>query len=113
LTVKLYLLEPASDEFNQRVKGRVRQGDLARDVARRMLDTVVARLDDGTFRRVELTRDVHRREHFVPSLTEFSLRAADALHLALAVSGRAATVASFEARLGAAARGIGLATYPA
>jgi predicted nucleic acid-binding protein len=75
---------------------------------------IVGRLDDGAFRRVELTRDVHRRaEHFLLTRGETPLRAADALHLALATSGRAASMASFDARLGAAARAIGLATYPA
>jgi hypothetical protein len=45
--------------------------------------------------RVELTGDVHRRvEH-------------------LATSARAASLASFDARLGAAARAVGVATYPA
>ena len=66
------------------------------------------------YQRVELTRDVHRRaEHFLLSLTETPLRAADALHLALATSARAASLASFDARLSAAARAVGLATYPA
>jgi predicted nucleic acid-binding protein len=66
------------------------------------------------YRRVELTRDVHRRaEHFLMSLPETTLRAADALHLALAASARAASVASFDARLAAAARGCGLVVYPA
>jgi hypothetical protein len=47
------------------------------------------------------------------TLTGTSLRAADALHLALATSGQAASMASFDVRLGAAAHTIGLATYPA
>ena len=131
--MKLYLPEPGSDEFNAVVEGRddvlvsdlavteivsalarrLRQGSLARDAVRRLQHAIIGRLDDGVFRRVELTRDVHRRaEHFLLSLTETPLRAADALHLALATSGRAASMASFDARLGAAARAIGLATYP-
>jgi predicted nucleic acid-binding protein len=61
-----------------------------------------------------MTREVHRRaEQLLLNLVETPLRAADALHLALAISARAASVASFDARLGAAARAIGLATYPA
>ncbi len=64
-------------------------------------------------RPVELTREVHRRaEHLLLSLTTVRLRAADALHLALATSARAASIASFDARLTAAARVVGLATYP-
>ena len=66
------------------------------------------------YQRLELTRDVHRRaEHFLLSSTGTPLRAADALHLALATSARAASMASFDARLRTAARGVGLATYPA
>jgi predicted nucleic acid-binding protein len=56
---------------------------------------------------------VHRRaEHFLLTLRETPLRAADALHLALATSARAASLASFDVRLSAAARAVGLATYP-
>jgi predicted nucleic acid-binding protein len=128
------LPEPGSDEFNRTVEGRVdllvsdlavtelvsglarrlHQGTVTRDTARRMQHAIIERLDEGTFRRVELTRDVHRRaEHFLLSLAGSSLRSADALHLALAVWGRATSMATFDARLSAAARAVGLATYPA
>jgi uncharacterized protein len=74
---------------------------------------IVDRCDGGTYRRVELTREIHRRaEHFLVSLTAIPLRAGDALHLALATWARAASMASFDARLRAAARAVGLATYP-
>lgn len=126
--------EPGSAEFNRTVRGRddllvadlavtelvsalsrrLREGALTRDVAGRVQRAIVRDLDDGVYRRVELTRDVHRRaEHFLLSLTATPLRAADALHLALATSTRAASMASFDVRLGAAARAVGLAVYPA
>jgi predicted nucleic acid-binding protein len=93
---------------------RLRQGALARDAARRLQHAILGRLDEGVYPRVELTRDVHRRaEQFLLRLPETPLRAADALHLALATSARAASLASFDARLAAAARAIGLAIYPA
>jgi predicted nucleic acid-binding protein len=132
--LKLYLPEPGSDEFNRAVEGRVdvlvsdlavtevvsalacrlRQGALTREVAHRVQYAIVERLDDGVYRRIELTRDVHRRaEHLLLTLVGTPLRAADALHLALAMSARAASMASFDVRLGAAARAVGLATYPA
>lgn len=125
--------EPGSDDFNRVVEGRddllgadlavtevvsglsrrLREGTLTRDVARRVQNAILRALDDGVYQRVELTREVHRRaEHFLLSLTGLSLRAADALHLALATSNRAASMASFDARLGAAARTVGLALYP-
>lgn len=131
--LKLYLPEPGSHEFNQTVEGRgdllvsdlalteavsalarrLRLHDIGLGVARRIQHAIVARLDDGVFRRVELSSDIHRRaEDFLLNLTRTPLRAADALHLALATSARAASVASFDARLRAAARTVGLVSYP-
>lgn len=93
---------------------RLRERSLAQDTARRLQQAILGRLDEGVYHRVELTRDVHRRaEQFLLSLPETSLRAADALHLALATSAQAASLASFDARLATAARAVGLATYPA
>jgi predicted nucleic acid-binding protein len=79
-----------------------------------MQHSILERLDGGGYQRVELTRTVHRRaEQFLLSLREIPLRAADALHLALAASGRALSMASFDGRLRRAARAAGLLTYPA
>ena len=132
--MKLYLPEPGSDEFNSAVEGRddvlvsdlavtelvsalarrLRQGSLARDTVRRLQHAIIGRLDEGVYQRVEVNRDVHRRaEQFLLSLPETPLRAADALHLALATSAHAASLASFDSRLAAAARAVGLSTYPA
>ncbi len=127
--------EPGSAEFNQSVDRRndlvvsdlgvtevvsalarrVRQAEVTPEAARRVQHALVVGLDDGVYQRVELTPGVHHRqaEHFLSSLTETPLRAADALHLALATSARAASLASFDRRLSAAARAVGLATYPA
>jgi predicted nucleic acid-binding protein len=131
--LKLYVPEPGSDEFNDVVEGRadllvsdlavtemvsaiarrLRLRELTREVARRLQHDVLGRLDDGVYHRVELTRDVHRRaEHLLLTLGDTPLRAADALHLALAASARATSLASFDARLAAAARAAGLAVYP-
>jgi predicted nucleic acid-binding protein len=93
---------------------RLRQGAVTREVVRRVQHVLIGELDGGVYQRVELTRDVHRRaEHLLLSLTTSPLRAADALHLALAMSARAASMASFDVRLGTAARAVGLAAYPA
>ena len=104
---KLYVPEPGSDELNQNVEGRhdllvsdlaitevvsalsrrLRQGAIAHERVHRVQNDIVGRMDDGVYRRVELTRDVHRRaEHFLLSLTATPIRAADALHLAMAMS---------------------------
>jgi uncharacterized protein len=127
------MAEPGSDEFNRMVEGRqdllisdltltevvsalarrLREGALTRDIVRRVQRAMIERLDDSSYHRLELTRDVHRRaEHFLLTLTGVPLRAADALHLALATSSRALSLASFDTRLRAAARAVGLATYP-
>jgi predicted nucleic acid-binding protein len=132
--LKLYLPEPGSAEFNKIMEGRddvfvsdlvvteivsavarrLYQGSLSRETARRLQHAIVGRLDEGVYHRVELTRDVHRRaEHYLLTLQVTPLRAADALHLALATSARAASLATFDARLGAAARAAGLSAYPA
>jgi len=107
--LKLFLPEPGSDAFNEIVEGRddvlvsdlavteivsalarrLRQGSLTRETAGRVQHAIVGRLDGGVYRRVDMTREVHRRaEHFLVNLLETPLRAADALHLALATAGR-------------------------
>ena len=132
--LKLFLSEPGSVALTRLVEGRtdlvvsdlavtegasalarrVRQGVIAAEDAQRAQRTIIESLETAPYQRVELTREVHRRaEHFLLTLSNTSLRAADALHLALAFSARAASMASFDARLSAAARIIGLVVYPA
>jgi predicted nucleic acid-binding protein len=115
--LKLYVPEAGSDELNDLVVGRgdllvsdlaatevvsalarrLRGGLLTREQAQRLQRAIVQGLDDGVFPRVELTRAVHRHaEHFLLGLAATPLRAADSLHLALALSMRAASMASFD-----------------
>lgn len=104
----------AVTEIVSAVARRQREGALPREIARRLQNAILERLNEDVYHRVELTRDVHRRaEHFLMTVRDTPLRAADALHLALATSSRAASLASFDARLTAAARASGLAVYPA
>jgi predicted nucleic acid-binding protein len=92
---------------------RLRQGAIARKAVDQVQEAILERLDEGAYHRVELTREVHRRaEHLLVNLRAVPLRAADALHLALAASTRAASMASFDVRLLAAARAVGLAVHP-
>ena len=109
----LLVSDLAVTEVVSALSRRLGRGAVTLEVARRVQHAIAGRLDDGVYQRVELTRDAHRRaEHFLLTLTETPLRALDALHLALATSARAASMASFDARLRAAARAIGLASYP-
>ena len=131
--LKLYFAEPGSNELNRLVEGRDdllvsdlavteatsalarrrRDGALVPEAARRVREAILDALDTSVYERVELTRDVHRRaEQLLLTLTDVPLRAADALHVALAISRQAASMLSFDARLGAAARVAGLAVYP-
>jgi predicted nucleic acid-binding protein len=131
--IKLFVGEPGAVELNRLLEGRsdllladlavtetasalarrVRDGALAREAAQRLQRAVLRALEDGLFQRVEITRDVYRRaEALLFGLTATPLRAADALHLALATTNRAASMASFDARLRAAARTVGLSVYP-
>jgi predicted nucleic acid-binding protein len=75
--------------------------------------SVVGALEGGPYARVELDRGVYRdAERLLLDRRDLTLRAADALHLALARAARAGTLATFDGRLGAAARALGLGSYP-
>ncbi len=109
----LVVSELAVTEIVSALARRARAGDISPENARRVHHAIVESLETAPHQRVELTRDIHRRaEHLLLTLTTPPLRAADALHLALALSARAASIATFDARLGAAARAVGLAVYP-
>jgi predicted nucleic acid-binding protein len=130
---KLYFHESDSDELNARLAGRRdlvvsdlsitevasslvrrnREGAVTADEVRRAHRTMLGHLDDGTFRRVELTIDRHRvAERFLMQLTQISLRAADALHLSLCAGADCATLLTYDLRLAAAARAVGLIVSP-
>jgi predicted nucleic acid-binding protein len=132
--LKLYLREPESPAFMRLVQERddllvsdlavteiasalsrrVRHGAVTAEQAVGMQRDVIESLMGPPYQHVDLTREVHRRaEHQLLTLTKTPLRASDALHLASALSGRAASMAAFDARLAAAARAAGLAVYPA
>jgi predicted nucleic acid-binding protein len=110
----LLVSDLAVTEIVSALARRLREGGVSRDTARRVQYAVTRGLDGGVYQRVELTPDVYRRaEHLLLSLTDTPLRTADALHLALATSARATSIASFDGRLSAAARSVGFTAYPA
>lgn len=66
------------------------------------------------FHRLGPTPAAHREaERLLLSLEGLSLRAADALHLAMALLAEARTIATFDERMRRAADSVGLSAYPA
>lgn len=131
--VKLYLPEPESDALNRSIAGRsdlvvsdlavteivsslsrrTREGELDGTVAGRLHRTLLGHIEDGLYRRVELLPATHREaERLLLSLAGVALRAADALHLALAVAAEAGSMLTYDRRLGKAAGAIGLIASP-
>ncbi len=131
--VKLYVLEPESAQVDRALRGRddllvsdlavtelasalgrrCREGVLDATLAARIYQRLLADLADDLFRRVELIAEVHREaERFLLSSALVPLRSLDALHLALAASGHAMTIYTFDRNLARAAGTIGLLATP-
>jgi len=131
--VKLYLPEPMSDQVNRALVGRrdllvsdlavteivsslarrVREGSVTRLAVTRVHRGVLGHLAAGVFQRIDLLPTTHRQaERLLLSLGQTPLRAADALHLALALAGEAFSIATFDQRLAEASRVVGLVAFP-
>jgi uncharacterized protein len=129
--VKLLVPEPESDALNQSL---IQAGDvIVSDLALTETASALGRrtreglLTSGESRRLyreaerlttscriaELTPPVHRRaERLLLTSLHISLRALDALHVALALHAEAATVVAYDPRLRKAAEGQGLFIAP-
>jgi predicted nucleic acid-binding protein len=131
--VKLYVPEVESDELNRTIRGRGdlilsdlsiteivsslarrrREGALTASIAARLHRAILSHAEKGLYQRVELLPATHRdAERLLLSAESVPLRAADALHLALAMSGDAASLLTYDGRLADAARSIGLTVFP-
>lgn len=131
--VKLYLREVESDDLNRLVVGRHdvvvsdlavteivsslcrrrREGAVTMAVVTRLHRALLGHLEAGVYRRSELIPAAYREaERLMISLGMVPLRAADALHLALALGAEAASLLTWDRRLGAAARAVGLSVFP-
>jgi len=126
---KLFLPEADSDEVEEVLRGRsdlmisdlavtefvsvlvrrVREGTLRSAEARPLHQRLLRDLDGGEFLRVDATEPCHRQaERLLFTLgTRAPLRAADALHLALASIAGARALFTFDRRLAAAATSLG------
>jgi predicted nucleic acid-binding protein len=129
---KLYMAEPESDSLNRALRGRRdlhvsdlaiteivsalarrrREGLLPADVPPRLHATILAHLESGLFHRVELIAEVHREAERLLLTLEVPVRAADSLHLALALAAGARTFVTYDRRQAAAARRSGLNIWP-
>lgn len=131
--VKLYLPEPESDDLNRLLMGRHdvvvsdlaiteivsslcrrrREGSLTTAVVSRLHRALLGHIEAGLYRRFELIPAAHREaERLLISVGNVPLRALDALHLALALGAEAASLLTWDRRLGAAARAFGLGVFP-
>lgn len=124
---KLYISEPESDLLDSFLRGRrdiivsdlaitevisavsrrKREGLLTPANAGQIKDALLA--DAKVFHRLELTPILHRQaERLLLSTEKTPLRTLDALHIALALSGGAARIVTYDVRMAAAATQHGL-----
>jgi predicted nucleic acid-binding protein len=127
----LYLPEPESDRLDALLRGRQdlliselaitevlsavarkrREGTLSTSQALEIRDAVLADADSGSFYRLDLSPLVHRHaERLLLQVESIALRTLDALHVALALSGSATHIVTYDARMRAAAKQVGLKT---
>lgn len=130
--VKVYLPEPESDRIDRLLRGRQdllisdlavteivsavarrrREGFLKVETAQQMRTAILADMESGIFLRVNLLPKVFREaERILLSSESVPLRAADALHVALALNGEAKSILTFDGRLAAAANIMGLEVW--
>lgn len=132
--VKLYLPEARSEEVNDALVGRRdlmvsdlsitevvsavarrrREGQMEEPVARRLYRRLLDDREAGYCLLLNASPRVHREaERLLLSLADVSLRAADAIHLAMALLAEARSVATFDRRMSRAVESYGLAAFPA
>lgn len=107
--VGLIISELAITEVLSAIARRKREGELSSAVANRIRDALLADADSGAFVRLHLDPAVHREaERLLLMTTSVPLRTLDALHLALAFSGAATHLLTFDGRMRDAAVQSGL-----
>jgi predicted nucleic acid-binding protein len=111
----LIVSDLAVSELTSALVRRVRETELSGSHAQRVYQRVLRDVTDGEFRGAELTSEVHREaERLLMGLgRQVALRAADALHLALAGLQGARVLVTFDRRMAAVARTLGTFELPA
>ena len=131
--VKLYLPEPDSDALDAAIRGRSdlmvsdlsiteivssisrrrREGILPPSSCVRLHRKILADIESGLYIKNDLMPEVHREaERLLMAIDDVALRAADALHLALAGLSGASAIVTYDLRLAKAAIRIGLNSLP-
>ena len=121
---KVYVPEPESDLLDEFLRGRRdlmiselvitevvsavarrrREGSLSAEQANAIRDAVLSDAGSGSFQRLDLDPSVHRKaEGMLLSTESVPIRTLDALHIALALSGAATRVITFDSRMASAA----------
>ncbi|MGH7265384.1 MAG: type II toxin-antitoxin system VapC family toxin [Candidatus Rokuibacteriota bacterium] len=105
----LIVSELAVSELTSALVRRVRETEFSAGHAQRVYQRILRDMTDGEFRGAELTSEVHREaERLLMGLgRRVALRAADALHLALAGLHGARVLVTFDRRMETAARALG------
>jgi uncharacterized protein len=102
--VGLMISELAITEVLSAVARRKRDGELKPELANRIRDALLMDADSGSFARLHLDPSVHRAaERLLLATDSVPLRTLDALHVALAFSGSATHVLTFDRRMREAA----------
>ena len=129
---KLFLPEPESDELNRLLRGRrdlvvsdlaitetvsaaarrLREGELSMRDAHRLHRALLDSLESGHLLPARSTPATHRSAERFLLQPGLALRAADALHLAMAAQEQARTLVTFDDRLRRAADELGLLVAP-
>lgn len=105
----LMISELAITEVLSAVGRRKRERALRAELANEIRDALLADADSGSFNRLDLSPAVHREaEHLLLATESVPLRTLDALHIALALSGAATHVLTFDRRMREAAVQTGL-----
>jgi len=100
----LMISELAITEVLSAVARRKREGELRPELANEIRGALLADADSGSFARLHLDPAVHRdAERLLLATDSLPLRTLDALHIALAFSGRATHVLTFDRRMREAA----------
>jgi predicted nucleic acid-binding protein len=100
----LMISELSITEVISAASRRKREGALDAAQVRRIRDAVLADAQSGAFRRLDITPVVHREaERMLLSIESVALRTLDALHVAIALSGQAQSIVTFDLRMADAA----------